>query len=305
MCKKQTSVSHSSTKSEIISLDAGLRMDGSPALDLLDVVIEVLRSTQGNANSVVASSRETGAKPKSTSKPKQMPNAQSSHGESQLYISEEYEAVIKMIIKGRSPTMRKVSRTHKVSLDWLFDRINLDPKIQIKYVDTQNQMADMLTKGSFTHDEWNNLLHLLYIWKFFDTWSKPFPFFQTDSRVWCRKGVKKVFQTLRQRWRRNQNRCILYRIETCLLWDRILKNTSDKLSLSCGKPLRSSTDESPSVRSQVRSQGNTCEIGSEHSEQDSLSSGISVPGTQTQENNSNLEFCNVKITNNEYMTKIS
>ena len=34
MCKKQTSVSHSSTESEIISLDAGLRMDGIPALDL-------------------------------------------------------------------------------------------------------------------------------------------------------------------------------------------------------------------------------------------------------------------------------
>ena len=31
MCKKQTSVSHSSTGSEIISLDAGLRLDGIPA----------------------------------------------------------------------------------------------------------------------------------------------------------------------------------------------------------------------------------------------------------------------------------
>ena len=30
MCKKQTSVSHSSTESEIISLDAGLRLDGIP-----------------------------------------------------------------------------------------------------------------------------------------------------------------------------------------------------------------------------------------------------------------------------------
>ena len=28
MCKKQTSVSHSSTESEVNSLDAGLRMDG-------------------------------------------------------------------------------------------------------------------------------------------------------------------------------------------------------------------------------------------------------------------------------------
>ena len=33
MGKKQTSVSHSSTESEIISLDAGFRMDGLPALD--------------------------------------------------------------------------------------------------------------------------------------------------------------------------------------------------------------------------------------------------------------------------------
>ena len=36
MCKKQTSVSHSSTESEIISLDASLRMDGIPTLDLWD-----------------------------------------------------------------------------------------------------------------------------------------------------------------------------------------------------------------------------------------------------------------------------
>ena len=31
MCKKQTSVSHSSREAEIISLDAGLRMDEIPA----------------------------------------------------------------------------------------------------------------------------------------------------------------------------------------------------------------------------------------------------------------------------------
>ena len=37
MFKKQTSVSHSSTESEIISLDAELRLDGIPALDLWDI----------------------------------------------------------------------------------------------------------------------------------------------------------------------------------------------------------------------------------------------------------------------------
>ena len=45
MCKKQTSVSHSSTESEIISLDAGLRLDGVPALDLWDLIFAVLGNT--------------------------------------------------------------------------------------------------------------------------------------------------------------------------------------------------------------------------------------------------------------------
>ena len=74
-------------------------------------------------------------------------NVQSSRQEALLYVFEDNEAVIKMIIKGRSPTMRHVSRTHRVALDWLFDRINLDSKIQIKYIDTKNQLADTLTKG--------------------------------------------------------------------------------------------------------------------------------------------------------------
>ena len=40
--KKKTSVSRSSTESEIISLDAGLRLDGIPALDLWDLIVTVL-----------------------------------------------------------------------------------------------------------------------------------------------------------------------------------------------------------------------------------------------------------------------
>ena len=51
----------------------------------------------------------------------------------------------------------------------LFDRINLDPKIQIKYIETKNQLADILTKGSFTRDEWNHLLTLFNISHFSST----------------------------------------------------------------------------------------------------------------------------------------
>ena len=75
-------------------------------------------------------------------------NVQSARQEGLLYVCEDNEAVIKMIIKVRSPTMRHVSRTHRVALDWLFDRINLDSKIQIKYIDTKNQLADILTEGN-------------------------------------------------------------------------------------------------------------------------------------------------------------
>ena len=55
MCKKQTSVSHSSTESEIISLDAGLRLDGILALDLWGLIVAFL----GNTNQRVIKKRET------------------------------------------------------------------------------------------------------------------------------------------------------------------------------------------------------------------------------------------------------
>ena len=95
--------------------------------------------------------------------------SKSSHQEVLLYVFEDNEAVIKMIIKGRNPTMRHVSRTHRVALDWMFDRINVDPKIQIKYIDTRNQLADILTKGNFTRDEWNYMLSLFNISHFSST----------------------------------------------------------------------------------------------------------------------------------------
>ena len=42
MCKKQTAVSHSSTESDIISLDTGLRLDRLLALELWDLIVSVL-----------------------------------------------------------------------------------------------------------------------------------------------------------------------------------------------------------------------------------------------------------------------
>ena len=58
--QEQTSVSHSTTESEVISLDAGQRMDGLPALDVWDIVIEDLRSTKDNIQPEHTGHQETG-----------------------------------------------------------------------------------------------------------------------------------------------------------------------------------------------------------------------------------------------------
>ena len=99
------------------------------------------------------------------------------------------------IIKGkkRSPSMRHVSRTHRGALDWLFDRLNLDHQIQIKYIDTKNQLADILTKGHFTRDEWNHLLCLFNI--------SPFQFHQQ-----CQSDVEKKRKKIQVKKESQQNR---------------------------------------------------------------------------------------------------
>ena len=169
MCKKQTAVSHSSTEYEIISLDTGLRLDGLPALELWDLIVSVLGNVSRVSDGSGKPDNDVQKHHKSQKNIDVMENmdsvpsnVQSSRQEALLYVFEDNEAVIKMIIKGSS-------RTHRVALDWLFDRINLDSKIQIKYIDTKNQLADILTKGNFTRDEWNHLLSLFNISHFSST----------------------------------------------------------------------------------------------------------------------------------------
>ena len=166
LCKKQTSVSHSSTESEIISLDTGLRLDGLLALELWDLIVSVLGNIARVSDRSGQPESDVHQHQKSHNKIDVMKdidvvpsNVQSANREALFYVFEDNEALIKMIIKGRSPTMRHVSRTHRVALDWLIDRIFLDPKIQIKYIDTKNQLTDILTKWNFTRDEWNHLLN--------------------------------------------------------------------------------------------------------------------------------------------------
>ena len=66
------------------------------------------------------------------------------------------QAVIKMIIRSLNAGARRCDTFLAATewlFDWLFDRINLDPMIQVKYVDSSSQLADILIKGTFTRDE--------------------------------------------------------------------------------------------------------------------------------------------------------
>ena len=127
------------TEAEILSLDAGLRMDGIPALDLWDLVFEVFHSSTNQFNTPKIkyqdARRVTPHQTKISIQHDNLDlsnvdhvssNVKSSRFGAMLYIFEDNEAVTKMIIKGRSPPMRHVSRTYRVALNWLFDRINLD-----------------------------------------------------------------------------------------------------------------------------------------------------------------------------------
>ena len=81
MCKKQTSVSHISTESEVMSLDAGIRMDGIAEVDHVSLNTKQFRHI------------------------------------ALMYIFEDNKAVIKMLLTGRSPATRPIARTHRVALD--------------------------------------------------------------------------------------------------------------------------------------------------------------------------------------------
>ena len=98
-------------------------MDGSPALELWDLIVSVLGHTSRVSDRSGKPESDDHKHHKSHNKSDAMKdidavpsNVQSARQEALLHVFEDNEAAIKIIIEGRSPTMRHVS--------------NLDPKIQ-------------------------------------------------------------------------------------------------------------------------------------------------------------------------------
>ena len=70
------------------------------------------------------------------------------------------ETAIHRIMKGRSPHVPLASSTKRDHLDWFFAPMNLDPSSSVRHVNTNQQIANILVKSSFTRDNWIELLDL-------------------------------------------------------------------------------------------------------------------------------------------------
>ena len=150
-----------STESQIISLDAGLRMVGIPALDLWDLIVTVFHGNTYQSNQARGDPYKSPTRKKIHGKIDDLDdvdfvssNVNSSREEASLYIFEDNEAVIKMIIKGRSPTMRHFSRTHRVALVCLFvcliESVRT-PRSKSNTLTPRTNSQTILDKGRISH----------------------------------------------------------------------------------------------------------------------------------------------------------
>ena len=122
LSKRQTSTSRSTTESEVISLAHSVFSEGIPALGLWEVLLK--RTVE-------------------------------------LQVHEDNQATILVVRKGFSPKLRHISRTHKVNLSSLSEVMS-EPNIDLRYVDTSEQAADIFTKALPPH-KWTAALALLGI----------------------------------------------------------------------------------------------------------------------------------------------
>ena len=209
MCKEQISVSKSSTESEV---DAGLRMDGIPALDLWDLVRSTafFESTHRTGKPVslwAIRKRRSNAKTKKHSNPLEDPgltnldsftsNAKISRNDALLYIflrpwssyQDDYQRK-KSDVETWFPYPQSCARF----VIWL-DQFGPQNQNQIRWY--QNHLVDILTKGSFLREEWNHLLRLFNIMnisKFSCSHFSPISAPQTMS--------KRLIRKTRRRWTR-------------------------------------------------------------------------------------------------------
>ena len=120
-----------------------------------------------------------------------------------------------------SNNVTRIQNLQSCSRQVVWQTLNLDPKINIKYGDTKHQLADILTKGNFTRDEWNNLLHWFDISLF--------------SLICCAQNSSSTscHETMAKRMQEKKGE------------ERIVAKSKPTLNLASHAAIRSSTVQSP------------------------------------------------------------
>ena len=121
--KKQTCVSHSTPEAELVAMDAALRTEGLPALDLWETIL--------------------GQRVKPV-------------------VEEANQAALQVVTTGKNPNMRHMSRTHGVCLAWLHEQLAGNPEwVKGQYCDTKKMAADLMTKGFTELAKWAHAISLV------------------------------------------------------------------------------------------------------------------------------------------------
>ena len=170
MCKKQTSVSHSSTEVEILSLDAVLRMDGIPALDLWDLVMKVSDSSPNQFNNTKYHVRGNSSRNTTSNK----------HTQNQTKV---FQPSTKILIWAMLIVCRRTRKFLDLAQCCTFLRITkpwfdwLSSKAEVQQWDMYPEPTELLLIGCLTE--------LIWTPKFKSSMSTP----NTNLQTWWLKGT--------------------------------------------------------------------------------------------------------------------
>ena len=124
--KKQPVTSHSTPESEVVAFSRGLRTIGLPAVLLWSTLL-------GKGVEEVV-----------------------------LQVREDNDAMIRVLTTGRNPTMRYLSLTHGIKINWLH-QVSTGPNVKLSYVESALQAADIFTKTFENGTKWVTLLPLINV----------------------------------------------------------------------------------------------------------------------------------------------
>ena len=138
-CKKQTCVSHSSTESEIVAAEQGIRTEGLQALAFWELVTELLSTDpakKAETHTVIPKACELNPYSERFDPAKYFAYTRKPTATTVLIIAEDNGAVIKIVKKARSMSSRHLPRAHRIDLQWLHE-VCSNLRIRMLYVNTK------------------------------------------------------------------------------------------------------------------------------------------------------------------------